>query len=677
MKFDSRFFRAMCGLLCLLLLLPLLPSCKKESTTQKNVPVLTAENDGSLTYSVVLDDALLQAHKKQRVDLFELLPGETTDAIAQKSPIAAKSVAREICFELPMTDAQGSSRLHRKYFAFFSDGTPLADAPCSLSNPENLAKSKEPFPHANRAKGLYAANEELSAYLHSAHTLVELSLSDLLSEANGNALSGSALEALPSILKADEQLRAASRAGMQITLTLTDSASASLDTVSLLIEILLTRYSADNVGTVSAVILREDPTTDTVSEPQRAAELLRFLHLSLRSRFANGQVYLASSGSAEAISAHVQAVNRATASDFSFGVALSPLPVTASMIKNGEKPERLSLADLQKTSDFLFRELGIAAPLALIDLEISAEDEDLQAALLTYTYRLALQCKFDLVFYRAQTDAKFGLFDENEAPRLAATAYRLADTAENAEGERLAQKLLPSDWEALERPRAERVAVVGVSNLGTTGDFGDRLFDFSSDKHPTFTTAGLGSDPVTVRSELWNTQVLTASLSSNGTPNGSGYRFLSKDSSFLQELHVISANLLPQTATEGSAVVTLCIDATATDGKAISYTSSISLNCNAWQTVSFHVRSFTSLMDSSKPCTVTLLMKPETNGESQDFALWLHSVNARRAEASSPAILITVLSIAAFGISAGTVIAIASILFGKRRKKIAKKTNKA
>ena len=671
MKSDSRLLRTACYLLCLLLLLPLLPSCQKASVAPKNTPTLTAESDGTLTYSVVLDDALLQTHKKQRVDLFELLPGESLDAIAQKSPIAAKAVTREISFALPMTDAQGDSRLHRKYFAFFSDGTPLSDTPCALSAPEQLAKNVVPFPHANRAKGMHAANEELSAYLYSAHTLVELSLSELLTEASNGEFSPVG----PLLSGTDEQIRAASRAGMQITLSLTDSASASLNTVSVIVEFLLDRYSGGEFGMVTAVILRTDPTVE-VADPQRAAELLRFLHLSLRSRFANGQVYLAVGGSSEEICAHVQTINGAVSDmgSFSFGVALSPIPVTASMIKNGDTSERLSLADLKKTSDFLFKELGITAPLALTDLEISAEDEELQAALLTYTYRLALQCKVDLVFYRAQADEDCGLFDENGIPRPAATAYRLADTAENTEGERLAAEHLPSDWAALDRPRTERAVIVGVSNLGTTGDFGERLFDFSSDKHPTFTTAGVGSDPTTVRSELWNAQVLTAALSDGGTPNGSGYRFRSENSSFLQELHAISANLLSQTAVESRATVTLCIDATATDGKAISDISSISLSCNTWQTVTFHVRSFTTLMDPSKPCTVTLLMDPEETGETDDFALWLHSVNARRAASSSPTVLITVLSIAAFGL--GVAITLTFFLFGKRKTARSKRMGK-
>ncbi len=671
MKFKIHLLRVVCCLLCVCCLLPFVASCKKETALPKNEPVLTADASGTLTYAADLDASLLQAHKKQTVSLFELLPGETIDAIAQKTPIETKKVSEKLRFTLSATDPQGASRLHNTYIARFSDGALLSDIPCSISNPADLAENQSSFPHENVAKGMHAANEELSAYLHSAHTLVEFSLADLLVE----SVNGAPRLVEASLIRLDEQIRAASRTSMQITLALTDCATHSLSDASASIDLLLARYADEEIGTVSAIILREDP--EHPASTQRTATLLRFLHLSLRSRFANGQIYVALTGSAESISAQAKTLREAVYAigGFSFGVALSPLAVTDSMQTDKLQTDILTLTDLKSLSDALFRELGTSASLALFDLAISAENEPLQAALITYSYRLALQCKADLVFYRSQTGKEFGLFDENGKARLAATAYRLADTAENVEGERLARELLFEDWKAVERARIERTMIIGVSNLGTTGDAGRRWFDFSSDKHPSFSTAGQGSEPATVRSELWNTQVLTASLSDGGTPDGSGYRFVSENSTSIQNLHAISANLLPQTPTAGRATVSLLIDGTATDGKALSYSSSINLDCNSWQTVTFHVRSFTALVDPDLPCTITLLMQPDEIDETGNFALWLHSFHTRSAESTSPVLWIALLSLAGFGI--GAAIALFFFLFGKQKRRGNRKGSKA
>jgi hypothetical protein len=67
-------------------------------------------------------------------------------------------------------------------------------------------------------------------------------------------------------------------------------------------------------------------------------------------------------------------------------------------------------------------------------------------------------------------------------------------------------------------------------------------------------------------------------------------------------------------------------------------------------------------------------MDPEATGEADAFALWLHSVNARHAESSSPTILVTVLSIAAFGL--GVAIVLIFFLFGKRKTSRSKRTAK-
>ena len=116
----------------------------------------------------------------------------------------------------------------------------------------------------------------------------------------------------------------------------------------------------------------------------------------------------------------------------------------------------------------------------------------------------------------------------------------------------------------------------------------------------------------------------------------SGIRTKITDTKKLQKAQVLSANLHPQSNGAEKAEVTMLLEGTATDGKSISLKATITLNCNEWQTVSFPISGFTTLMDPESPCSLSLTMTP-IESETQDenvgdhHALLLHSVSLRGA----------------------------------------------
>ena len=134
--------RALAGLLALLLALLSLAACSGEDDSPA-LPVLQAHEDGSATLTVRLDAQTLQAHAGQTARLFALSPGEDVSAVAGRQPLDEQEIAARLRFPV----AVGGSGLYCTYAVVFSDGTPLAGTPLSLSNPEILAADASPFPH--------------------------------------------------------------------------------------------------------------------------------------------------------------------------------------------------------------------------------------------------------------------------------------------------------------------------------------------------------------------------------------------------------------------------------------------------------------------------------------------------------------------------------------------------
>ena len=115
---------SLCRVLALLLLLALLPlsllSCGKDEISYTAIPTLTVKN-GELILSAALDSATLAKCADGRVYLFELAPGESVSALAEKSPIRYTEAGQRITFRLPLEE-NGSTRLYHSYAVVLSDG---------------------------------------------------------------------------------------------------------------------------------------------------------------------------------------------------------------------------------------------------------------------------------------------------------------------------------------------------------------------------------------------------------------------------------------------------------------------------------------------------------------------------------------------------------------------------
>lgn len=687
MTSNTTRIRALLLVFCLMTGL-LFPSCVRSETASDSPSLLLSEN-GELTLSFRPADALLDAYAGKTFSLYEIKPGETAANARQGTPVAQGKLSKNTVLKLPIGDRD---RIYSSFLPVAPDGTPLTDVPVVLSNPEQLAVITEEFPSSNRIKGLAAADEELSRTLYSAHTLVSLSASALT--AGDGAVTASLSDvsvALDSAILAqtDRAVRSATNAGMQVSLSVLPDAELSLAAYAAMLDLLAERYVGGECGFVSAILIgktqdrTEENALEETVDASRHADLLRYASLALLSRYQNGRVYLTVGGEMEAIERYLAQVKaRTDALGCSFGVALAPdceaVPTEDETAEN--MPARLSLFSLNESVKSLYSVIGRNTRFAVVGLSFPAADADLQAALYTYAYRASMNAKADMMIYSSQVGDENGLFSSDLTERAAAKAFRLADTDQNTEGERLAEELFPAAWKKQKSARPARFSFEGVANFGATEDRGTRLFDFEGDNAPVFSVAGNGQAPALIRSESLGAQVLATSLTDLQGPFGSGLRCTLENPDALKHAYVLAARLLPQSSPDfpaETATVTLLLDGTSSNGQAISYSASVSVSCNAWQSLTFQVRDFTERMDTSLPCTLTLLMRPAytdegeadgqmPDGEARHFALWLHSFDVR--EAAPDRTLPIALSLAVLGFAlAVCAVLILRRLSGRRR----------
>ena len=655
--------------LVILMLLPMLFACKKDDGISASVPTVTVDDAGEITFLLNLGAEELQAHAGQTAFLYELLPGEDLYAINEKSSMKRASVTSKIKFTFPVTDENGADRRCNSYVLTFSDGT-VYSAPVYVSGTQGLAKNTEKFPHANTIKGLNSVNEELAASLYSAHTLIPISASSMITGDTPMAWNGMTMAVSGALLAVtDAQVKQAANAGMQITVELTVEEDVSNSLAVALINLLLERYSSQERGVVTALVLKtgmpiaSDDQAFSASV-QRMAYLMSMANQAMLSRVQNGRVYLGADGEIGAIKAYAAEVAKAAQKIIpvtAFGVALYPAPLTASLYESDSDTEEreLLLSDLKNTIEDLSDELGRSTRFAVLGLKIPSADAELQAALYAYAYRVSMLAKVDFLIYEAPLGEEYGFYGANGENRPIAECFALADTADNVLGESFAERLLGEDFTSLRSVRAARVAIREIGNQGISDDIGKRYLDFSEDKRVDFGAVGSAATPTVVRSELWQSDVLMTSVQNESYGMASGFRCTLPEVEKLDGVHVLSANLLAQSTVAQTAEVTLTLVGTASDGRILSLTSTVSLSCNTWQAVSFHIRSFTAQLDTEQTCTMSLTMKPVDGEADQDFAshaLWMHSVNLRRAAADLSGLLLAGLILGGFGIGVSVVL---------------------
>ena len=158
----KRSMRAYALLLLLCMLVGLcLPSCaRKEEEVAE--PTLCPNEKNGLTLSFSPSAELLDAHRGKTVSVYELTPGETVADLQGRLPVATGKLTAKTEIHVPL---EPYDRIYSTFLPVVGGGFHLTDAPVGLTDPAQLADLTSEFPHANRIKGLAAADEELSRAL--------------------------------------------------------------------------------------------------------------------------------------------------------------------------------------------------------------------------------------------------------------------------------------------------------------------------------------------------------------------------------------------------------------------------------------------------------------------------------------------------------------------------------
>lgn len=181
----------------LLLLTLTLTACgDKVEVTESCVTDVTLNKKGTeISVKAALTEADLETFKNssiytQKLYLMALEPGETTEDLAGKKPVAESSMSTSPKFSLSLY-AEGNLQAHSRLHCAFAvavynktlDSYVLLTSPVYVSNVSDLAENTADFPKADSIKGLHATVSSDAAYLGISHAVVELDPSVLILDA--------------------------------------------------------------------------------------------------------------------------------------------------------------------------------------------------------------------------------------------------------------------------------------------------------------------------------------------------------------------------------------------------------------------------------------------------------------------------------------------------------------
>ena len=281
---------------CLLLLIALVMGAFSLTACQKSDPL--AENGISsvtvnaakqtVTVHVPLNTSTLEAHAGQELCLYLLAPDQTISNIDPDSPVKTAKAKGEVRFTLPLVEGE-DNRLYAGYAVGFSDGTLLSASPAYVTNPAALSSDKGVFPWSASSKALLMDSSAHATALHTMHTAVSVSWRELTAGEDSFAFFGKTYRYSEPYLRALDKLIADScGGGAQVSLILSGDALSDHAYSAALLELLTSRYSGGEKGKVTALIINGG------SSPSDASRLFRYAYLALRSRVANGRVYVQS-----------------------------------------------------------------------------------------------------------------------------------------------------------------------------------------------------------------------------------------------------------------------------------------------------------------------------------------------------------------------------------------------
>ena len=526
-------------------------------------------------------------------------------------------------FDCSLYDGEGRSRLYSSFYIVFQDGTLLSKEGYYLENPQVLAANRAPFAWVGSMKALTDVDADDAAEMGVTHVSCEVSLSELMNGSERLLFLGNEYTLSAEVLsRLDQQISAAAGAGHQVTLALTVDSLPSVECFVAVADALAARY-AEN-GSVSAILLK-------LENFDSAAELCRASSLALRSRAANGRVYVTAPVGLSL--ADTRAFFEELQTDLAMGGEISwwasVIPQTSYSVPwEATDAGGVTVRDLVDLSSGLLSSVDEcrAAGLAVYDVAFDAADEDVQAASYAYTYRLAADAGIDLLFYRDHVDVATGLRNgEGESRRIVSVLSDI-DVGLSSADESLCATLIGGAWDKLGKT-VTRVQTSGTSNTGTAGLEENPLFDFTTGESYDFCGVGSLTNPKTHPSGALNAPVLYTWLSPDFGQAG-GVRKVLANGQALRGATSLSVSLLTQIPNVSTATAVLRLEGVREDGSRVSYISDVEIANGSWQTVTFGVSSFSAEIDVSKPCVMTLTTEPQ--GESNaEYVLWVSGINVR------------------------------------------------
>ena len=639
-------------LLCLFFCLALLPSCRRaDPLAQNGIRTVELIKKGKLDILVTMNASVLEAHKKQKICLYELFPGEELSDLADKKPIAEKKANGSVKFRIPVEE-NGVNRLYSTFAVAFSDGTLLSEKTAGVKNPEFLATIKDRFPWAGTQKGyLDSEGVEEGWRMGATHTVVSVALSNLLTGSDTMRFNDRQYHYSAAYFNdLWNRISEAMSTGMQTSLELILDVSAEPEAVAAMLELMSKQFADESEsGYLSAYVITPVEGLDAAY----VADVMRLSRLSLISRVSQGRVYLhlkdrGYSDTAAFFASVSEALSVKGVSQW--GAMISPSCRTAPWESGAE--DEMSVDKLTALFNFLNGNDVTLSPsyLSVSGLSYSAADEDLQAAMLAYAYRFAVSAGASAVYYDCGDDGSCGLFAEDGTLRRAGRVFETMDLGLSSEDLATVDALSLGNYAKLSETVSRRV-LTGDATMGSDGQKTTVLYDFSQNETHGFSAVNGLAAPTCEESASMGCPVLYTWL--RATQRGvEGVRTIRADARELENAFSISLRLLLQNLDASAAKITLRLDGVAANGSGrVTFEANAEINNDSrWQTAIFYIGSFVSEIDLSQPYVMTVYADTDAP-EGTEYLMWLDSVEVRKPEREmGPMVtLLIVLGAAALG----------------------------
>lgn len=666
------FLRLTALLATALLLLPMLFACAPESDplAVTSFQKLEITENEKIRAEVTLSLADVEAHKGETAYLYELLPGEGVGDLAKKDPVATAPISSFMSFEIDLK-SEDHSRLYSSFSIYYQNGTPMFSSPRMLDIHSATAPLSPSYLWKENPKGLVLSDAASAAALGCPHAMVEIRLSALLTEGDLSLTFGGKqfTVSTATLTEADEQIREAYRAGMQVSLrVIADGITTDALSRTALLDFLADRYTKEENGMITAIYV--DASALSVEE---IASFASTAHKALFSRISTGRIYILSPEStvlgAKAFFAEL-GEQLSKASPFSWGAALS-LPAINGFSADEQDSLVITPTSLSQITTALKKQTAAPSYFALCDIAITKVDPTLQAVHYAYVYANAQKADMDAIFYASQSSDAYGLYAPDGSKREIAEAFRTIDASLSPDLLHLCRTVSEEIYTAVKELESSRRVLAGSANTGAGSGKSDYLFDFTTGDCYGFFPVGSQplpkgqANPISHQSGAHNESVLFAFLRDGAPQNG--IRKLLSNGDALREATSISLHALCNYTDEAATkcTVTLQLVGYDRDGEVLQYTASTTASTRSWQNFNFNVSSFAAAADLSAPVLLTVLTDTdaESTEQTRDFGLWVKCLRVHRPQSDNSYVFII---IAAF---AGLAIGFLLILFFYRKSR--------